>query len=62
MWTLRFVDGDDRVTRSDSGAADEIATVIRRAAITGQARRRLLEALRRPDELGPDSRVVITVS
>jgi len=61
-WTLRFVDGDERVTRIDSGSADEIAAVIRRAPVTGQARRRLLETLRRPDEAGPDSRTVIAVS
>jgi hypothetical protein len=61
-WTLRFVDHDDRVSRSDSGTADEIAAVIRRAVITRQARLRLLEALRHPEELGPRSRVVITVT
>jgi hypothetical protein len=56
------VDGDDRVTRIDTGSADEIAAVIRGAAITGQARQRLLEALGRSDTPGSDSRTVVTVN
>ena len=61
-WTLRFVGPSGSVTQSDSGSADGIAAAIRRSAITGQARRRLLGALERPDELGPDSRVVVSVN
>jgi hypothetical protein len=58
-WTLRFVGADGGVTQSDSGPVERIAAIIRRSAITGQARRRLLGALERPGELGPDSRIVI---
>lgn len=61
-WTLRFVGADGRVTQSDSGPVDRIAAVIRGSAITGQARRRLLEALERPDELDPDSPIVVSVN
>ena len=61
-WTLRFVGADGSVTQSESGPVDRIAAAIRRSAITGQARRRLLGALEHPDELGPDSRIVVTVN
>ena len=61
-WMLRFVDADGSVTQIGSGSAEEIATVIRRAAITGQARRRLLDALARPDELDLDSPIAISVN
>jgi hypothetical protein len=61
-WTLRFVDADGTVTRIDSGPVEVIAAAIRGAAVTGQARRRLLEALERPDEVGLDSPIAISVN
>jgi len=61
-WTLRFVDADGRVTWSNSGSAEEIAAAIRRAAMTGQARRRLIDALQRPDELGLGSPIAVSVN
>jgi len=61
-WTLRFVDAGGSVTWSDSGSVEEIVAAIRGAAMTGQARGRLLEALERPDELGLDSPLAISVN
>ena len=62
IWTLRFVGADGNVTQSASGSVEAIAAIIRRSAITGQVRRRLVGALERPDELGPDSRIVVSVN
>jgi len=61
-WTLRLVGAGGSVTQSESGPVDRIVAAIRRSAITGQARRRLLGALEHPDELGADSRIVITIN
>jgi hypothetical protein len=61
-WTLRFVDAGGTVAWSDSGSVEEIAAAIRGAAMTRQARRRLLEALDRPDEPGLDSPLAISVN
>jgi hypothetical protein len=61
-WTLRFVDADGAVSRSRSGPADEIAAAIRGEAITGQARRRLREALERADEIGIGSTTAVAVN
>jgi hypothetical protein len=61
-WTLRFVDGGGSVTLSDSGSGEEIAATIRGAAMTGQARRRLLQALEHRDEVGDDSPIAVSVN
>ena len=61
-WTLRFVDADGSVTRSDSGSVEEIAGAIRGTALTGQARRRLLAALAHPNEPGLDSPIAVSVN
>jgi hypothetical protein len=61
-WTLRFVDAGGSVTRSVSGPVEEIAAAIGGAAVTGQARRRLLRALERPQELDLDLPLAISVN
>jgi hypothetical protein len=50
------------VTLSDSGSREQITAAIRRAALTGQARRRLLQALERPDEPRQGSPITIIVN
>jgi hypothetical protein len=61
-WTLRFIGAVGSVTQNESGQVDRIAAIVRRSAMTGQARRRLLRALERQDEPGPDLRIVISVN